>query len=140
MSFSFNRDPSIEAPFSGRSQIGMIWIWLGLLGAPAAWVIQVFFSEPFAAYACYPHREPLSEPIWTGFSTIMIVISIGCFVLALVSGFAAWISWQRYQNGRTAKVGEDRNRFLIKLSIPSNFIFMVAIIFNIFAVFLVPPC
>ncbi|MGZ5056884.1 MAG: hypothetical protein ACXWE3_00450 [Methylobacter sp.] len=140
MTLSFNRDPSIEAPFSHSGRIGMIWIWLGLFGAPAAWVMQVFFSEPFAAYACFPHRVPLPEPIWAGFSTIMIVISIGCFALALLSGFAVWTSWRRYRKGSDVKVGEDRNRFLIKLSIFSNFIFTVAIIFNIFAVFLVPPC
>ena len=40
----------------------------------------------------------------------------------------------------TIEAGESRNRFLVKLSLMSSFIFIVAIIFNIFAVLLVPPC
>ncbi|WP_333879031.1 hypothetical protein [Methylobacter sp.] len=140
MSLFFNRDPSIEAPFSGRNRVSVIWLWLGLLGAPVAWVAQLLLSEPFAAYACYPHQAPLSAPILAGLPEILTAISIGCFALGLLSGFAAWRSWQQYQQGRAIKAGEDRNRFLIKLSILSNFIFIVAIIFNIFAVLLVPPC
>jgi len=54
MSLFFNRDPSIEAPFSGRNRVSVIWLWLGLLGAPVAWVAQLLLSEPFAAYACFP--------------------------------------------------------------------------------------
>ena len=38
------------------------------------------------------------------------------------------------------EAGEGRNRFLVKLSLMSSFIFIVAIILNICAVLLVPPC
>lgn len=136
MNLSLNRDPSIEAPDSGRSRMSMIRLWLGLFGAPVAWVAQLLLSEPFAAYACYPHQTPVSAPIFAGLPVILTTISLACFALALLSGFAAWRSWQRFEKDR----GEDRNRFLAKISVLSSFIFIVAVIFNICAVLLVPPC
>ncbi len=201
MNFSLNRNPSTEAPASDRSPATMIWLWLSILGAPTAWVAQLLLSEPFAAYACYPHQVPLSKPIFAGLTAILATISIACLALALLSGFAAWISWWRFESkpspegegwvrgnqnkerslfnpphpnlimpdspvrhpagecksapggfvpqgegARTVKPtlfgmrGEDRNRFLVKIGILSSFIFIVAVIFNIFAVLLVPPC
>ena len=139
MNFSANRNPSIEAAGLGRSRTG-IWLWLGLFGAPAAWVAQLLLSEPFAAYACYPRQEPLPAPVFTGLPTILTAISAVCFAFALLSGMAAWVSWRKANQGGAYKPGQDRNRFLAKLGMLSSFIFIVAVIFNFFAVLLVPPC
>lgn len=140
MSLSLNHDPAIAAPASDHSPASRAWLWLGLLGAPAAWVAQLLLSEPFAAYACYPYLVPLSAPIIEGLPVILTAIGMACFTLALLSGFAAWIAWKRFEQGKTIKAGQDRNRFLAKIGILSSFIFIVAVIFNIFAVLLVPPC
>jgi hypothetical protein len=136
MNLSGNRNPS----FAGRSRIGRMRLWLGLFGAPAAWVAQLLLSEPFAAYACYPYQRPLPAPIFAGLPAILAAISLACFAVALLSGFAAWTSWRQFEKDRVSRAGEDRNRFLAKLSLLSSFIFMVAVIFNICAVLLVPPC
>lgn len=140
MNLSVNRDPSIEAPVPGRSRVNRMWLWLGLFGAPAAWAAQILLSEPFAAYACYPYETPLFAPIFEQLPVILAAISIACFAVALLSGFAAWMSWQQSGKNRALNSGENRNRFLAKLSALSSFIFIVAIIFNICAVLLVPPC
>ncbi len=139
MNLSVNRDPSIETPVSDRGRVNMR-LWLGLFGAPAAWVAQLLLSEPFAAYACYPYQVPLSAPVFAGLPVILAAISVACLELALLAGFAAWASWRQSEKSRTVKAGEDRNRFLVKLSVLSSFIFIVAVIFNICAVLLVPPC
>lgn len=104
------------------------------------------FSEPLAAHACYPYQAPLSAPIWEGLPVILAAISIACFAAALLSGYVAWSSWRQSER-KTAgggqsgiKAVESRKRFLLKLSLMSSFIFIVAIIFNICAVLLVPPC
>jgi len=119
---------------------------VGLFGAPAAWIAQVFLSEPLVAHACYPYQAPLSAPIWEGLPAILAAISIACFAAALLSGLVAWASWRQSEpkpageGGSAIEACEGRNRFLVKLSLMSSFIFIVAIIFNICAVLLVPPC
>ncbi|HEY8095320.1 MAG TPA: hypothetical protein VIE65_04395 [Methylobacter sp.] len=137
MNRSFKHDSSLEPSASPDNRMNTILIWVGLFGAPVAWIAQVFLSEPLAAYACYPHQTPLSAPIWEGVSAILAAISIACFTIALSSGLAAWILWRQSD---PKSVGENRNRFLVKLSAMSSLIFTVAIIFNICAVLLVSPC
>jgi hypothetical protein len=139
-------DPPIESTALRREQVSTIRIAVGLFGAPAAWLTQFSLSEPLAAHACYPYHAPLSAPIWEGLPAILSVISFACLAVALLSGFVAWSSWRQYERkppgegGRAIEAGEGRTRFLINLSLMSSFIFLVAVIFNVCAVFLVSPC
>ncbi|MFZ2169710.1 MAG: hypothetical protein WAW61_08750 [Methylococcaceae bacterium] len=146
MNLSHKHNPPLESPAPRRGQVSAIRIGLGLFGAPVAWLTQFSLSEPLAAHACYPYQTPLSAPIWEGLPVILAAISIACLAVALLSGFVAWTSWRQSERkpvGEGVSVieaGEGRNRFLVKLSLMSSFIFTTAIIFNIFAVLLVPPC
>jgi len=141
-----SHDPSLEPSAPHRAQLSTLRIGVGLFGAPAAWLTQFFLSEPIAAYACYPNQAPLSAPIWKDLPAMMIAISIACLVAALLSGFVAWNSWLQFEDelaGEEKGVIEpdrSRNRFLLNLSLMSNFIFGIAVIFNICAVLLVSPC
>jgi hypothetical protein len=141
-----NHDLSIEAPEPAHGRGSMIRIWTGIFGAPIAWLAQFSLSEPFAAHACYPYQTPLAAPIWTELPEILTAINIACFAVALLSGFIAWTSWRQYgrkplvEKGSIIRASEGRNRFLIKLSLMSSFIFIVATLFNICAVLLVTPC
>ncbi len=146
MNLFHDHNPSIEPPARHQVQVSMIRTGMGLFGAPLAWLAQFSLSEPLAAHACYPNQQPLSEPIWEGLPVMLVVISIVCLAIALLSGFIAWSSWRQFEH-KPAGGGEDanepdqtRNLFLIKLSLMSSFIFTVAVIFNICAVLLVSPC
>jgi hypothetical protein len=146
MNLFHNPDLSLESPAPRRNRVSMIRTGLGLFGAPVAWLAQFSLSEPLAAHACYPSQTPLSAPIWEGLPVILAAISIACFATALLSGFIAWTSWRQFERkpdgdeGKIIEAGEGRYRFLLKLSLMSSFIFIVAILFNICAVLLVPPC
>jgi hypothetical protein len=147
MNLFHDHNSSIEQPPAHhRDQLSTIRTGMGLFGAPAAWVAQFSLSEPLAAHACYPNQAPLSEPIWEGLPVMLAAISIACLAVALLSGFIAWRSWRQFERKSAGVEGsangpnETRDRFLIKLSLMSSFIFTVAIIFNICAILLVPPC
>ncbi|MDD4905352.1 MAG: hypothetical protein PHD39_04210 [Methylobacter tundripaludum] len=146
MNLSHNRSPSVESPDPHRGQASMLRIWIGLFGAPVAWLAQFSLSEPLAAHACYPHQAPLSAPIWEELPVMLAAISIACLAAALLSGYIAWTSWRQFEGNlddkgaRVRETGVNRNRWLIKLSAMSSFIFLVAILFNICAIFLVSPC
>jgi hypothetical protein len=128
------------------SRLGAPRTLLGLFGAPAAWLVQLALSEPLAAYACYPYQAPLSAPIWEGLPALLAAINLTCLGVGLASGCVVWRSWQllgRRPAGAektSAEPGEDRSRFLIRLSLMSSFIFIVAAIFNVCAVLWVPLC
>jgi hypothetical protein len=146
MNLFHHSDSAIEPPTPHRGKLSSLRIGVGLFGAPSVWLAQFFISEPLAAHACYPNQAPLSAPIWEGLPAMLIAISIACLAAALLSGFVAWSSWQQFKSESAGEersvieTGENRNRFLIKISLMSSFIFTVAVIFNICAVFLVSPC
>ena len=146
MNLFHRHDPSLEPPAPHRAQLSTLRIGVGLFGAPAAWLVQFFLSEPLAAHACYPNQAPLSVPIWESLPAMLIAISIACLGAALLSGFVAWSTWRQFEDRlagsdrRTIEPNGNRNRFLINLSLMSSFIFIVAALFNICAVLLVSPC
>ena len=134
MNLFHRHDPSLEPPAPHRAQLSTLRIGVGLFGAPAAWLVQFFLSEPLAAHACYPNQAPLSAPIWEGLPAMLIAISIACLAAALLSGFVAWSSWRQFEDragwsrNRSAIEPEgSRNRFLINLSLMSSFIFGIAV-------------
>ena len=142
----FNNNPSLDPPGFRRQQVSLLRIGVGLFGAPVAWLAQFSLSEPLAAHACYPYQAPVSAPIWEGLPIMLVAISIACFAVAFLSGIVAWTLWRQFERKHPGEEGvvittdESRNRFLAKLSIMSSFIFLVAILFNICAILLVPPC
>ncbi len=146
MNLSHNYDSSVEMPDSHLGHVSMLRIGFGLFGAPVAWLAQFSLSEPLAAHACYPYRAPVTAPVWQGLPTILAAISIACLLTALLSSYITWTLWRRTgrklpeKEGSVIEAGGNRNRWLVKLSAMSNFIFLVAIIFNICAIFLVSPC
>ena len=154
MSFAANQSASEKYRTPHRHSMGRTL--LGLFGAPAAWVMQMSLSEPLAAYACYPHRVPLSAPLWVELPMILAIISLVCLAACLLSGYVAWTSWRQMSNrsnvigntvarraandARGAGVDEGQTRFLTMLGMMSSSLFTIAIIFTGCAVFLVPPC
>jgi hypothetical protein len=141
-----NSNPSREPTGSSNERISMIRIGVGIFGAPIAWINQMLLSMPIAAHACYPNQAPLSSPIWQDLPAILMTIGVTCLIIALMSGVSAWNTWREYQRRLIDKEmsvmpkSGHRTRFLIKISLMSSFVFIVAIVFNICAILLVPPC
>ncbi|HKX53048.1 MAG TPA: hypothetical protein VJM47_04525 [Nitrosospira sp.] len=121
---------------------------VGLFGAPAAWVVQMALSHPLAAYACYPHQIPLPAPLWPALPAILAIISLVCLAGGIFSGYVAWDSWRGLgrplEDGANKKhvieADEGQTRFLVMLGMMSSFVFIVAVLFNTFAILLVRPC
>lgn len=139
-------DPAIESSSPHYVRLGTTRTLIGLFGAPAAWIAQIILSEPIAAYVCYPFQEPLTNPIWEEAPAILAAINIACLITALLSDFMACSSWRQTAHNTTSnsmnsiEISAGRTRFLAKLSLMSSFVFTMAVLFNIFAVLLVPLC
>jgi len=136
-----NGSPDLLHAFKPPARLNMSWLVLDLFGAMAAWIVQVYLCVPLAANACYPYLMPVSEPIWSGLTTKLTLISLSCLAFASWSAGKAWGSWhQLVVKADTHAVDDTINRFLLKISIMSSFIFIVAILFNLCAILLVSPC
>ena len=121
---------------------------LALFGAPGAWVTQMALTPLIAAYACYPHQFPLPAPLWPGLTAILATIGFVCLAGALFYGYIALVSWRslgRYSKDALNKQhpvqkDEGQTRFLAMLGMMSSFMFIIAILFNTFAVLSIRSC
>lgn len=121
---------------------------LALFGAPGAWVMQIAVTPPIATYACYPHQFPLPAPLWPGLTAILATIGFVCLAGALFSGYIALTSWRSLGHYSKDTLNEQsfiqkdegQARFLAMLGLMSSFVFIIAILFNTFAVLLIRSC
>lgn len=110
--------------------------------------MQIALTPQIAAYACYPHQFPLPAPLWPGLTAILGTIGFICLGGALFSGYIALTSWRslgRYSKDTlneqsSTQKDEGQTRFLAMLGMMSSFVFIVAILFNTFAVLLIQSC
>lgn len=153
MDFATKQDKSERDSTQGHRSPrhnSLLKVLIALFGAPVAWLAQMSLSEPIAAYACYPHEVPLPAPLWVELPAILAAISLACLGAGLFSAYVAWLFWQQPAvTGMTVSQGNDsqgpaieggQNRFLAMIGLMSSSLFVIAILFTCFAVFLVSPC
>jgi hypothetical protein len=125
---------------SGTSRL----LWVGLVLAPLAWIVQLLASFELSNRAC--RDEMMSSgtaPDWLG--TALTAINIVALVLALV---AITISWRNMRHTHRSKTGPHgilgsgggQTRFLAVWGILTGLMFLFAIAFNTFSLYLVPLC
>jgi hypothetical protein len=144
-----NRETHSSQRHRSPRRNSLLKVLIALFGAPVAWLAQMSLSEPIAAYTCYPHQVPLSAPLWVELPVILAAISLACLAAGLFSAYVAWIFWRQAGTGMTIGQGNDsqgaaidggQNRFLAMIGLMSSSLFVIAILFTCFAVFLVSPC
>ncbi len=126
------RDPTGPAPET-RS-VHFLWLLFGVGAAPLFWAGQVMLAYGVSAYVCYPADHPVALADAGGLRLVLLLFDgialAGCGAGALVS----WRLWPRLKHG------SGRNRFLALWGVLSSLGFLVAILFNIIASLMVPPC
>lgn len=125
-------DPTGPAPEARRPRF--LWLLFGACAAPLAWLGQVMLSYGVTAHACYPGDHPVS--LTTSGSLFAALLAFDAFALAVcaVGAFVAWRGWCH------ARPRDGRNRFLALWGLMSSLWFFVAILFNVIASVMVPPC
>ncbi|PTQ83396.1 hypothetical protein C8R21_10190 [Nitrosospira multiformis] len=148
MTFKMDARQTVSTEHHFLHSVPKVKTLLALFGAPGAWVTQMALTQPIAAYACYPHQFPLSAPLWPELPAILATIGFVCLAGALFSGYIALGSWRSISrltkdplNKQPAiQKDEGQARFLAMLGMMSSFVFIVAILFNTFAVLLIRSC
>jgi hypothetical protein len=124
-------DPIGAAPETRQPRF--LWLLFGCVVAPLFWLGQMMLDYGVSARICYPGDHPLNlAPAGPLFS--MLLTSDAIALIACASG--AVVSWRIWQGG----AGKSRDRFLALWGMMSSLWFFGAILFNVFASILVPPC
>lgn len=111
-----------------------------VLGAPAAWALQLLINFALASHACYPNDIPLAQPIWGFLWWVLIGVDLIAIIAAGTAGFLALANWRTWRDADRRIVGQRRNRFLSQWAMLTTTLFSIAIIFTIVMVFILPIC
>ena len=73
---------------------------IGVLAAPAAWLLQICAGETLIAYTCFPHDVPLRIPIEASVRWSVIGLSGAALLVGLLGTALAWRNWRRLTQAR----------------------------------------
>jgi hypothetical protein len=123
-------DPVGAAP-DARSPHFLLLLF-GASAAPIFWLGQLMLSYGLTAYVCYPGDHPHAIARGLTLDGAILTFNLIAVLAAAAGGTAAWRCWRRDPRGA--------RRFLALWGICSSLGFFCAIVFNIIASVMVPPC
>jgi hypothetical protein len=119
-----------------------------VLGAAAAWSVQLLIDYGLAAHNCFPTTTPVMSATVPGgwVYPLLAALNIVAMMLAILSTLAARTIWNRTKDEHDGSphhlltAGEGRTRFLAMCGQLAGLGFLVAIIFDMVAIYMVPRC
>ena len=119
-----------------------------VLGAGTAWSVQLLVDYGLAAHNCFPTDAPVMSATVPGgwVYPLLAALNIVAIMLAILSTLAARTIWNRTKDEHDSpthhllSAGEGRTRFLAMCGQLAGLGFLVAIIFDTFAIYMVPRC
>jgi hypothetical protein len=136
----------VDHPAPGRANVNPFLLGFAVVGAPISWSLEMLVSFPISAYACFPKDEPLPAPAIPGLSGILTCVGIAFFLAGVLATVASVICWRqtRNENASVAKhlleVGEGRTRFIALCGLIVSIGFLIALIFETTALYLIRSC
>ena len=132
----------IAHPVPHRHRVGLLALGFALLGAPLAWNIALLAGSAVSGYQCFPRHEPLALPLWAGTRDTLLAMCVVALALGVAAALVAWRNWRRTRDEKpgTAHAGEGRTRFMALCGLLCSGLFLIALLFTLAAVVLVPLC
>jgi hypothetical protein len=134
-------------PAPHRHRVSAYEMLFAVWGAGAAWIVQLIVDYGLAAHRCYPDDTPVISPDVPGWSyPVLLALNLVAIVTAAAAGIVARRIWHRTKDehgGSTHHLltaGEGRTRFLAMCGQLAGLGFLVAILFDTVAIYMVPRC
>jgi hypothetical protein len=105
---------------------GMAPLWAGVLGAPAAWGLQLQTVYAMAHWACMKNHVGMLH-----------FVDLLTLVLAIAGGIVCFLHWRRPADRTDLS---DRTHFLASLGLFTSALFAGLIIANTIATWMLDPC
>ena len=123
------RDPIGPAPETRSPRfLGLLF---GVSAPPLFWLGQMVLSYGLTARLCFPGDHPVRPATHLLFASLML-FDLAALAACAAGWLVSWRVWAHAPRGRT--------RFLALWGLMSSLWFLAAILFNITASILVPPC
>jgi hypothetical protein len=121
--------PDAECYFSQGT--GLLALWLGLLAAPLAWLVNLLLSYTLVLWACS-----------TGRQYTLHLVTLAMLLLAAAGGFMAWRAWRRAGRTWHDEAGGvlPRSRFMAALGVLLSSLFFLAILAQGIPSFVLSAC
>lgn len=132
----------IAHPAPHRHRVGLLALGFGLLGAPLAWNIALLAGTATSGYQCFPRHKPLALPLWAGTRGALLTMCVVALALGVAAALVAWRNWRRTRDEKSgpAHAGEGRTRFMALCGLLVSGLFLIALLFTLAAIVLVPLC
>ena len=141
------KSPNDQAhPSPHRHRVGGWSRWFALLGAPLAWLTQIFVNAGLAGHACFPDDAPLKAPLWAHLPLTTAAVEALVLLMCLAAGLTGWRNWRRSRHERKGDAhqlvsgGDGRTRFMAMAGMLVSGLFAVAAVFGLLGALTVPPC
>lgn len=127
-----------------RTRLGALFY--GLIAAPTAWITAQVVGAVVAQRACFPGYEPLAAPAFSGVQAVSLVALLAALAVCASGVVAALLAWRRTREehqgggGSLLDVGEGRSRFMALTGVLTSAGFLIATLFSLPAVVLIPVC
>lgn len=120
----------------------MLALGFGILGAPLAWNVELLVGSALSGYQCFPRYVLLAAPGWTGTWGLLLLMSLIAIIVAIAATLVSWRSWRRTCDEKPGSVhsGDGRTRFMAMCGLLCSGLFMIALLFTLAAIVLVPVC
>jgi hypothetical protein len=133
-------------PSPHRARVGAWPTWFAILGAPAAWSLQLFVNAALVAHGCYPHDVPLAAPMWNYLGTVSAAVETAALAICIAAGVLGWRNWRRTRDEKQGNLhhlfesGDGRTRFLALVGMMTSALFLVATAFAALNLTVTPQC
>jgi hypothetical protein len=144
---------TVETPAQTKGPPPLFGTNLGLLvfvviGGPVAWYLQLTVNYGLVSHPCFPHFEPQQTylPGWAWVGPVILVFNLLAIVAALAAALLALRLWRQTRAAYPPVYNQllppaaGRTRFLSVCGILTGFGSVAATVFDLIALFAVPPC
>lgn len=111
-----------------------LWLLFGASAAPLAWLGQMMLAYAITAKACYPADHPVTPGTAAPLFVVLMLFDVVALAACASGGLVSWRAW------RQGRRGSGHGRFLALWGLMSSLWFAAAILFNVVASLMVPPC
>ncbi len=114
----------------------------GFCGAPVAWFSQMYLSDIITSHSCYPHADPLNQPLWHNTNLWLALLSVGTLLIAIAATLISYkgLTDTKSEHAHILDTGKGRKKFIAVSAVYFSSIFTLAIIFTSLGTILVMPC